>query len=86
MAILHRMLIHAAKRIATDARVRAKAVEVFDNEVKPRAQEAWRRTKSKRDAAKAELQDIACETDPREHPRAFAAKVKELIANRKKRR
>ena len=86
MSIFHRVLFHAARRIASDARVRAKAAEVFDSEVKPRAQAAWRRTKPKLDAAKAELQDIARETDPREHPRAFAAKLKERLANRGKRR
>ncbi len=86
MAILHRMLFHAAKRLGSDPRVRAKAAEVFENEVKPRAKAAWRRTKPKLDAAKAELSAIARETDPREHPRAFAAKVKERIVNRNKRR
>ena len=85
MAILRRMLFHAAKRLGSDPRVRAKAAQVFDGDVKPRVQAAWRRTKPKLDAAKAELSDIARETDPREHPRAFAAKVKERFVNRKKR-
>ncbi len=86
MAILGRMLFHAAKRLGADPRVRAKAAQLFDGEVKPRVEAAWRRTKPKLDAAKAELSAIAHETDPREQPRAFVAKVKKRIVNRKKRR
>jgi hypothetical protein len=80
------MLFHAAKRLGSDARVRAKAKEVFEQEVKPRAEAAWRQAKPKLDAAKAELRDIARETDPRENPREFAAKLKQRIVDRKKRR
>ena len=86
MPILRRMFFHAAKRLGSDARVRAKAKEVFEQEVKPRAEAAWRQAKPKLDAAKAELRDIARETDPRENPRKFAAKLKQRIVDRKKRR
>ncbi len=86
MAILPRLLLHAARRLASDPRVRAKAAEVYDKEVKPRAEAAWRRTKPKIDAAKAELRDIAAETDPRKDPRKFARKVKERLLERDKRR
>ncbi len=86
MAIFPRLLIHAARRLASDPRVRAKAAEVIEKEVKPRAEAAWRRTKPKIDAAKAELSDIAAETDPRENPRKFARKVKERFFERGKRR
>ena len=86
MAIFPRLLLHAARRLASDPRVRAKAAEVFDKEVKPRAEAAWRRTKPKIDAAKAELRDIAAETDPRKDPRKFARKVKERLLARDKRR
>ena len=86
MPILRRLLLHAARQIASDPGVRAKAAAVFEKEVKPRAEAAWRQTKPKLDAAKAELQDIAGETDPRENPRKFAAKVKERFLDREKRR
>ena len=86
MAIFPRLLLHAARRLASDPRVRAKAAEVFDKEVKPRAEAAWRRTKPKIDSAKAELRDIAAETDPRKDPRKFARKVKERLLARDKRR
>ena len=55
MAILHRMLFYAAKRLGSDPRLRAKAAQVFGSEVKPRVRAAWRRTKPKLDAARAEL-------------------------------
>jgi hypothetical protein len=84
MTILRRMLFQAARRLGSDPRVRAKAQETFETEVKPRAQAAWRRTKPKLDAARDELRDIAREADPRQNPRAFAAKVKERLAKRDK--
>ena len=85
MPILRRLLIRAATRLASDPRLRAKAAEVVDREVKPRAQAAWRRTRPKLESARDELKDIARETDPRENPRAFAAKVKARILDRKDR-
>ena len=76
------ILIRAAKRVALDPRVRGKAAEVFEREVKPRAKNAWQQAKPKLDAAKDELKDIARESDPRKNPRGFAAKVKERFADR----
>jgi hypothetical protein len=76
MLLLRRLLLTAAQRIAADPRVRAKAAEVIEREIKPRAKAAWRETKPKLDAVKAELREIAEETDPRSHPREFAAKLK----------
>jgi hypothetical protein len=86
MPILRRVLFHAVRRIASDARVRAKVQDVFESEVKPRAEAAWRQAKPKLDAVKAELHDIAREADPLESPRKFAAKLKQRIVDRKKRR
>ncbi len=82
MPLLRRLLLHAARHIALDPRARAKAAEVFEKEVKPRARTAWRQAKPKLDAARAELKDIAAETDPRKNPRQFAAKVKRRFLDR----
>ncbi len=86
MTILRRVLFHAARRIASDGRVRAKAKDVFESEVKPRAEAAWRQANPNLDAPKAELQNNAREADPPESPRKFAAKLKQRIVDRKKRR
>ena len=83
MPILRRLFVHAATRLASDPRVRAKAAEVVEREVKPRAAAAWQRTRPKLEAARDDLRDIAAETDPRENPRAFAAKVKARFLDRK---
>ena len=86
MWMLPRLLLRAVKRIASDPRVQAKATEVFEKEVKPRAKAAWRQTKPRLDTAMTELRDIARETDPRENPRKFVAKVKQRLLDRGKRR
>ena len=84
MFILRQLLFHAARRLAADPRARAKAAEVYQKEVKPRAEAAWRQAKPRLDAARSELKDIAHETDPRRHPRKFAAKLKDRLFGGKK--
>ena len=81
--VLRRLLVDAVARLASDPRIRAKAADVLEREVKPRAAEAWRRTKPKLEATRDELRDIAAQTDPRENPRAFAAKIKERFLARR---
>jgi len=82
MAILNRLLAQAAAKLASNPRVRAKAAEVVEREVKPRAAEVWRQTKPKLESVRDELRDIAAETDPRDDPRAFAAKIRQRIRDR----
>ena len=89
MLLLRRLLWHAARHIALDPRARAKAAEVYEKEVKPRARAAWRQAgpkldaaKAEMDAAKAELKHIAAETNPRKYPREFAARVKRRFLDR----
>jgi hypothetical protein len=79
MAIFNRLLAQAAAKLARDPRIRAKAAEVVEREVVPRAAAAWARTRPKLESARDELRDIAEEADPREDPRAFAAKVRQRI-------
>ncbi len=83
MVILGQFLVRAASRLARDPRVRAKAAEVLERDIKPMAEEAWRKTKPKLEAARDEVRSIAKETDPRRNPGAFAAKVKKRIIDRK---
>ncbi len=86
MALLRRLLITAARRLAADPRLQAKAAEVLERKIKPRAKEAWRRTKPKIEAARDELKEIVRETDPRRHPKRFAARVRDRILERTRRR
>ncbi len=79
MLPIRQLVLYAARRIAADPRVRAKAAEVMETEIKPRAKAAWRETKPKIEAAKAELKDIARETRPLKHPAKFAAKLKQRL-------
>lgn len=82
MALIGRLLINAARRLGSDPQVRAKAAEVFDKEVKPRAAETWRKTRPKLEAARGDLAKIARETDARNNPGRFAAKVKKRFIDR----
>ncbi len=86
MAILHPWLWRVARLIASHPRARAKTAEVFDKQVRPRAEDAWRKAKPKLEAARDELRDIARETDPRAHPGEFASKLKQRFLDRKGRR
>ncbi|MFQ5957929.1 MAG: hypothetical protein ACE5LF_01025 [Alphaproteobacteria bacterium] len=86
MATIHPWLWRAAKFIASNPRLRANALEVFNREVKPRAEDTWRRTRPKLEVARADLREIARETNPRENPGKFASRVKERFLDRKNRR
>ena len=73
--VLRRLLWLAAQRVASDPRARAKAREVVEEKLRPRAEKAWRQAKPRIEAARDELRDIARESDPREAPLGFARKV-----------
>ncbi|MCH7544606.1 MAG: hypothetical protein IIB65_13320 [Proteobacteria bacterium] len=79
MLLIRQLVLYAARRIAADPRVRAKAADLLETEIKPRAKAAWAETKPKIEAAAAELKDIARETRPLKHPAKFAAKLKERL-------
>ena len=84
MALIHRVLFHAAQRLATDPRVKEKAAELIETEVKPRVRDAWQQAKPRIDAAKSDLAQIASETDPRKKPREFAVRVKQRLFPRQR--
>jgi len=84
MGKLGRFLVRTAKQIAQDPRVREKAAEVYEKEVKPRAREAWRKGKPKLEEAKDDLRKIARESDPRKDPKEFARRVKQRFTEKRK--
>ncbi len=84
MAIFNRWVITAARRLTSDPRVREKAAELFEKEVKPRAAETWERTKPKVAAAARDVRDIARKTDARNNPGAFAALLKRRFIDGKR--
>lgn len=79
MPILRRLLAYAARRAASDPRARAKAAELYEAEIKPRGEAAWRNTKANLDFAKSELREVARETDPRKRPLEYMAKAKKRL-------
>ncbi len=86
----------AARQLAANQKVREKATEIYEgevkprakslyeNEVKPRAQTAWREGKTKMETARDEIKRIAREADPRKDPKGFTSKVKERFFDRKR--
>ncbi|MEE8189425.1 MAG: hypothetical protein V3T80_09475 [Kiloniellales bacterium] len=79
MTILRRLFFQAVTKVAADPRIRAKAAQVVEREVKPRVQAAWRETKPKLESARDELRDIAAEADPRRDPKGFARRLRDRL-------
>ena len=91
MPLFRRLLAAAVQRIAADPRARAKAAEVYENEVKPRAEAAWQKNKPKVEAAwqqnkpkveakAADLKEYARKKATRENLEKLADKVKQRVA------
>jgi len=66
--LLRNLLIGAARRIAANPEVQARAAETYESSVKPRLS-----------AARDELRDLASEADPLREPGAFARRVRDRI-------
>ena len=62
--------------------MRAKATELYNSEISPRAKSVARESKANLDFARAELRDIAREVDPLKDPKAFFAKAKRRLYDR----
>lgn len=84
MTILRKLLVNAARKIAADPRTRAKAADLLENQVKPRMRDAAARARPKIEAARAELKDLAAETDPRRNPAEFAGRLTRRIIDKAK--
>ena len=79
MPILRTLLTHAARRLASDPRARKIATDTYQNEVKPRAEAAWKTAKPRIDETRADIGTIAKETDIRKHPARFAGRATRRI-------
>ena len=83
--LLRRLLFNAARKAAADPRVRAKAADVFETTVKPRAEAAWAEAKPRLDAVRDELKQAAAAVDPRADPAGFAGELKRRIREKRQR-
>ncbi len=81
MFLLRKILLQAARRIATDERVQRAAVDTYRNQVKPRVQAGWQKARPRLEEAKADIGRIAEETDARRHPARFAGKATRRVLN-----
>ena len=79
MSLLRKFLFKAARRVATDERVQRAAADTYRNQVKPRAQAAWKKAQPRLEEAKADIGRIAEETDARRHPARFAGKATKRV-------
>lgn len=71
---LRNLLVAAARRIAADPEVQARAADSYETEVKPRLS-----------AAREELRDLARDADPLKDPTGFARRVSARIREVNKR-
>ena len=79
MSLLRNFLFKAARRVATDERVQRAAADTYRDQVKPRAQAAWKKAQPRLEEAKADIGRIAEETDARRHPARFAGKATKRV-------
>ena len=82
--LLRRLLFHAAQKAAADPRIRAKAVNVFEHKIKPRATAAWAETKPRLDTARDDIKKAAATVDPRSNPAGFAGELKRRITQKRR--
>ena len=75
MPLIRQLLMRAARQVASDPEMRAKAAELFRREVQPRASDALRRGRPVIDAARDELRETAREADPRRDPVGFLRRL-----------
>lgn len=68
MPLLRNLLVSAARRIAANPEVQARAADTYEAAVKPRLS-----------AARDELRDLVRETDPLKEPGAFARRLRDRI-------
>lgn len=84
MAKLSRLLAAAARRIAADPRVQGKISEIVENDLKPKAKEAWRKNKPKIEAKAAELNQQIRKRATLENFEKLAGKVRNRWRDRSK--
>lgn len=74
MPLLRNLLVSAARRIASNPEVQARAADTYEKSVKPRIS-----------AAREELQDLARENDPLKDPGGFARRIRDRVREVNKR-
>jgi hypothetical protein len=77
MGRLARFLAAAARRVASDPRVQSKARHWIDEEIKPRAEDAWRRNGPKLRAGMGELREMARKNVTRKNVEKFASSLRD---------
>jgi hypothetical protein len=82
--LLRRLLINAARKAAADPRVQAKAADIYEREVKPRAKAAWAEAKPRLEAARDDVKDAAAKVDPRDDPAGFAGEIKRRFVEKRR--
>ncbi len=59
MSLFRRLVVGAVRVLAQQPEARAKAREVFEDEVKPRARKAWREARPEIERARREIERFA---------------------------
>lgn len=75
MTLLRSLLFNVGRRLAADPRVRAKAQEAFETEIKPRAQKFAAEAKPRYRAARDDIRRMAAEAPRDETPARLAGRA-----------
>jgi len=79
VTFFHKLLIHTARKFASDPRMQKKAKEAFHEEIKPRAIKAWEDVKPRIKTTQADIKKIAKETKPSRDAQKFAKKTAKRV-------
>ena len=79
MPIIKNLIYYAARRAMNDEKLRQKATETFEKEIKPRAEAAWSEAKPRIENARDDIRKIAKKGKPMENPGNFAGQITRRI-------
>ena len=82
--LMRKLLFDAARKAAANPKIRAKAADIFQGEIKPRAAAAWAETKPKLSAARDDFKKAAATVDPREDPAGFAGELRRRLVHKRR--
>ena len=83
--MMRRLFWRAATRLAADPRIQARAYDVFEQEVKPRARALGKQVEPAVRAVREDVSEAARDANPLRDPKQFASGLKSRFDKRRQR-